>query len=188
MSTPMVVEPIKRIEDIKAIKQLLASKPRDHLLFVMGINSGLRVGDLLRFKVGQVQDLKVGGTLEIRESKTGKQNFLLLNKEIGKALNLYFQSGNHAPDDYLFGSRKGGKPLTLSTVNRLVKSWAASINLPGNYGGRTLRKTFGYVQRVHFGVGFEILCKRYNHSNPSVTMRYIGVQPEEVTNIMMHEI
>lgn len=188
MSTPMVVEPIKRVEDIRAIKQLLISKPRDHLLFVMGINSGLRVGDLLRLKVSQVESLKVGGMLEIKESKTGKQNFLLLNKEIGKALNLYLQTGHHSSDDYLFGSRKGGKPLTLSTVNRLVKSWAATINLSGNYGGRTLRKTFGYIQRVHFGVGFEILCKRYNHSNPAVTMRYIGVQPEEVTNIMMHKI
>ena len=188
MSTPMVVEPIKRVEDIRAIKQLLASKPRDHLLFVIGINSGLRVGDLLRLKVSQVESLKVGGMLEIKESKTGKQNFLLLNKEIGKALNLYLQTGHHSSDGYLFGSRKGGKPLTLSTVNRLVKSWAVAINLSGNYGGRTLRKTFGYIQRVHFGVGFEILCKRYNHSNPSVTMRYIGVQPEEVTNIMMHEI
>ncbi|XXJ20804.1 tyrosine-type recombinase/integrase [Desulfovibrio caledoniensis] len=188
MPRSMVVDPIKRIEDIRAIKRLLVSRPRDHLLFVMGINSGLRVGDLLRLKVGQVEGLKVGGMLEIRESKTGKRNFLLLNKEIGKALNLHLQSGLHSPEAYLFGSRKGGKPLTLSTVNRLVKSWAAAINLPGNYGGRTLRKTFGYIQRVHFGVGFEILCKRYNHSNPSVTMRYIGVQPEEVTSIMMHEI
>ncbi|KXB09031.1 integrase, partial [candidate division MSBL1 archaeon SCGC-AAA385M11] len=42
----ITVEPIRRLEDIKAIKKLLANSPRDYLLFTMGINNGLRVGDL----------------------------------------------------------------------------------------------------------------------------------------------
>jgi len=188
MRSSKTVEPIRSLEDIKSIKQLLVTRPRDHLLFVIGINSGIRLGDLLRFKIHQLHGLKVGSSIEITESKTGKQNFLVLNKVIGRALELYFQSGQFNPDDYVFESRKAGRPLTLCSVNRMVKAWTASINLAGNYGGRTLRKTFGYVQRVHFGVGFEILCRRYNHSNPSVTMRYIGVQPEEVEGIMMNDI
>jgi integrase len=188
MAIPRAVDPIKSLEDIRSIKQMLLSKPRDYLLFVMGINSGIRLGDLLKFRVRQFQGRKVGASIEITESKTGKQNFLVINREVDRALKLYFDSTEVEPDSYLFRSRKAGQPLTLCAVNRMVKVWASSINLKGNYGGRTLRKTFGYIQRVHFGVGFEVLCKRYNHSNPSVTMRYIGVQPEEITNIMMHEI
>jgi len=38
----ITVEPIRKIEDIKSIKKLLSDRPRDHLLFTMGINNGLR--------------------------------------------------------------------------------------------------------------------------------------------------
>ncbi|MDD3311206.1 tyrosine-type recombinase/integrase [Pseudodesulfovibrio sp.] len=188
MAASMTKEPIRDLGDIKSIKQLLKSRPRDHLLFVMGINSGIRLGDLLQLKVAHVEGCKVGDSIEIRESKTGKQNFLIINKEIGRSLAVYMGHGKRCSDDYLFGSRKSGNPLALATVNRMVQAWTKAINLKGNYGGRTLRKTFGYVQRVHYGVGFEILCRRYNHSNPAVTMRYIGVQPIEVSEIMMHDI
>jgi len=50
------VEPIRKLKDIKAIKKILADKPRDLLLFTLGINNGLRAGDLLKLKVFQVKD------------------------------------------------------------------------------------------------------------------------------------
>ena len=58
----------------------------------------------------------------------------------------------------------------------------------GNYGAHTLRKTWGYIQRTLHGVGFEIICKRYNHSNPAITMRYLGIQDKEVHSTLMNEI
>ena len=73
-------------------------------------------------------------------------------------------------------------------VNRLVKSWCKAINLPGNYGAHTLRKTFGYIQRTKFGVGFEVLCRRFNHSSPAITMRYLGITDSEVYSILQNEI
>ncbi|MFN2344012.1 MAG: site-specific integrase, partial [Desulfonatronovibrio sp.] len=80
------VEPIRNLEDIKAIKQLLQNKPRDLLLFTMGINNGLRIGDILKLKVKQVQGLKPGEVLRIREQKTDKDNVLLINKSVHRAL------------------------------------------------------------------------------------------------------
>jgi integrase len=63
----ITVEPIRRIEDIKSISKLLSDFPRNHLLFTMGINNGLRAGDLLKLKVKAVRNLKVGDTLNIKE-------------------------------------------------------------------------------------------------------------------------
>ena len=48
--------------------------------------------------------------------------------------------------------------------------------------------TCGYVQRTTYGVGFEILCKRFNHSSPAITMRYLGIEDKEVQNILMNEV
>ena len=182
------VEPIRNLEDIKAIKQLLQNKPRDLLLFTIGINNGLRIGDILKLKVKQVQGLKPGETLRIREQKTDKDNILLINKAVHRELANYLGIARLEPDDYLFKSKKGSGPITVSAANRLVKSWCKAINLRGNYGTHSLRKTFGYIQRIKYGVGFEVLCKRFNHSSPAVTMRYLGIEDKEVNGILMNEI
>lgn len=47
---------------------------------------------------------------------------------------------------------------------------------------------WGYVQRTTYGVGFEIFCKRFNHSSPAITMRYLGIEDKEVQNILMNEM
>jgi integrase len=185
----VTVDPIRDLKAIEAIKKLLASKPRDLLLFVMGINNGLRCGDLLRLKVGDVKNLKAGESITVKESKTGKTNILVINKSTFRALTRYLEAIKPADDDDpLFPSRKGSAALTTGTVNGMVKAWTKAINLPGNFGAHSLRKTFGYVQRTLYGVGFEILAKRFNHSSPSITMRYLGLSSDEVVSILNNEI
>jgi len=184
----IAVDPIRRVKDIKSILNLTQSNPRNHLLFTMGINNGLRAGDLIKLRVKQVRDLRVGSTLTIKESKTGKDNILVVNKTVYKALRGYLDRVDPDDDDYLFPSRKGNDHIQSQAVSKLVKKWTRQINLRGNYGAHTLRKTWGYIQRTVHGVGFEIICKRYNHSSPAVTMRYLGIQDKEVHGILMNEI
>ena len=184
----ITVEPIRRIEDIRAISKLLTDSPRDHLLFVMGVNNGIRTGDLLKLKVKDVRNLKAGDSITIKEGKTKKDNVLVVNKTVYKALKNYLDKVQSNGDGYLFASRKGNKPLQTKAINKMIKNWTKTINLEGNYGAHTLRKTWGYIQRTKHGVGFEIICKRFNHSSPSVTMRYLGIQDKEVHETLMNEI
>lgn len=86
------MEPIKKLKDIKAIKKLLANKPRDLALFTIGINTNLRASDLLRLKVSQVKDLKAGDEIEIREKKTSKVRRINLNKACVKAIQSLLES------------------------------------------------------------------------------------------------
>jgi len=184
----ITVDPIRKQKDIKAIAKHTQGNPRDHLLFLMGVNNGLRTCDLIKMKVGQVRNLKVGDTLAIKESKTGKDNILVINKTVYKSLKHYLEKLNPNDEDFLFPSRKGNSHIGTQRVSKLIKKWANAINLKGNFGCHSLRKTWGFIQRTQFGVGFEILCKRYNHSSPSITMRYLGIQDKEVHNILMNEI
>ena len=184
----ITVEPIRNLGHIKSIKKLIMDNPRNYLLFVLGINNGLRVGDILKLKVKDVKKLKPGQSIIIRESKTGKNNILMINKTVYKALRIFLESALLDNGEYLFASRKTKKPLTIQSVNALVKKWTGEINLSGNYGAHTLRKTFGYIQRTEFGVGFEILAKRFNHTSPAVTMRYLGLTSDEVNEVLMNEI
>ena len=182
------VDPVRRIEDIQAIKKLLADEPRNLLLFTMGINNGLRMGDLLKLQVKDVGHLKPGEEIKIREQKTGKVNTLAINKATYKALRNYVEKQRPGPTDYLFSSRRTKRPLSIQSVNALVKKWARTINLQGNYGVHTLRKTFGYIQRTKYGVGFEVLADRFNHASPATTMAYLGITRKEVSTVLMNEI
>lgn len=184
----IAVDPIRRVKDIQAISKLLSDNPRNQLLFVMGTNNGLRTGDLLKLRVRDVKGMKVGDTLVITEGKTGKRNILVMNKTTFKSFQVYLETLKPTDDDPLFASRKGGGAITVQCVNNMVKRWANQINLKGNFGAHSLRKTWGYVQRTVYGVGFEILCKRFNHSSPAITMRYLGIEDREVQNILMNEV
>lgn len=182
----ITVDPIRDLDDIEAIKRLLENSPRDYLLFVMGINNGLRAGDLLKLRVGFFRNVREGDKIPIREEKTGKPQEIIINKSVKKALTKYFAQSGLNDDDYLFKSKKGkNRPMTVSSVNALVKSWCKMIKLKGNYGSHTLRKTFGYILRRKYGVGWDIITKRLNHDNPSVTKRYLGIQDDEVNGVIM---
>ena len=183
----ITVSPIRNLKDIKKIKRKLKSHPRDLLLFTLGVNNGLRISDLLNLRVGDVRELAIGQTLNILETKTGKMNVLMVNKESRKVLDSFLNEARPGDEEYLFKSRKGeNKPITKSYVNQKMKVWTAGMK--GNFGTHTMRKTFGFIQRKEFGVGFEILCKRFGHSNPSVTMRYLGIEDKEVSGILLNEI
>jgi integrase len=90
--------------------------------------------------------------------------------------------------DPLFPSRKTGRPITVSTLNNLVKGWCRAVGLRGNYGSHTLRKTFGYVHRTVFKTDIATLMLMYNHSTQRQTLAYLGIQPDEVQEAYLREI
>jgi hypothetical protein len=120
--------------------------------------------------------MKPGDSINIKEGKTGKQNILVINKTVHKVL--------IEDDSYLFKSKKGNRPLTIQAVNAYIKKWTSDINLKSKYGAHSLKKTGGYIQRIRYGVGFELICKRFNHQSPAVTMRYLGITDKEVQDML----
>ena len=180
------VEPIKILKDIKAIKKMLHDKPRDLCLLTLGINTNLRASDLLWITAGMVRDLNAGDELTLKEKKTGKHRRITLNKAVTASVQALLASRKYLDNDPLFLGQRG--LLTVSSVNRLVKTWCKTINLKGNYGSHTLRKTFGYHQRVSFNVGVPELMVAFNHSSQRETLEYLCIQPDEVKSIYMNEL
>ena len=185
----IIVEPIRSIQHIIEIRKILRSTSlRDDLLFTMGINNSLRITDLLQIKVEDIRHKPMGTCLTIKEHKAGKENILVINPVVYQALQDYIRRMLHYNYSkewvYLFQSRKGGKPLSLSSVNAKVKKWTLDVGLIGNYGAQSLRKTWGFHQKTRFGVSFNVLCKRFNHSSPAHTMRYLGILEEKTDYIL----
>jgi integrase len=180
------VQPITKLKDIKAIKKLLAHNPRDFCLFVSGINTNLRASDLTQITVGMVKDKKAGDDLELKEKKTGKPRRITLNKSVISAIQALLLTDEYDDNQKpLFSSQRGHGPLLTPSINRLVKTWCKSINLRGNYGSHTLRKTFGYHQRVQLGTSIPELMVMFNHSTQRQTLDYLCIQAEEIKDAYM---
>lgn len=180
------VEPIKELKAIKTIKKLLADHPRNYCVFTLGINTALRANELLSLTAGKVRHLKIGDDLEIMQSKTGKIRRITINRIAAEAIKNLLKSRNYEEDDPIFLGQRG--LMTVSYLNRLVKSWCKTLNLKGNYGSHTLRKTFGYHQRVSHGVALPILVEVFGHSTQRQTLDYLCVQEEEIKSVYMNEI
>ena len=177
------VEPIKNIKDINKIKQYLLGKKdkRDYCIFVVGINIGLRAGDLLSLKIGDITD---GNTIfdevTIKEHKTGKRKTFTLNKNAKAAIELYLSTlSNIDINDYLFKSRKGGH-IGVRPLHHIIKSTLRELGIKGNYGTHSLRKTMAY-HRYKNTVPLETIQKMLNHSSSAITLRYIGITQKVIS-------
>ena len=180
----MEVEPIRSIEKIAEMKAALkGGRGRDGLLFVMGINTALRIGDLLSLSVGDVVDEKgkIAATLNLKEQKTGKKKRLPINAAVRNALLDYLpKRRGFSREEPLFPSQKGGA-LSRSQAWRILKKAAESIGLE-NIGTHSLRKTFGYQVYKKTGGDLGLVQKLMNHSTSKITLSYIGIDRETMNS------
>ena len=85
-------------------------------------------------------------------------------------------------DEYLFQSRNGeNKPIQRLQAYRILNKAARNVGIDEEIGTHTMRKTFGY----HFyqkTKDIALLQNLFNHSSPSVTLRYIGINQDIIDN------
>jgi len=168
------VQPIRDkqlIEDMKWSLKRHCSE-RDYILFLIGINTGLRVGDLLKLKVSDVRRKR---KVVIKEGKTKKARTINLNN-IYDEIQEYIKT---LDSEWLFPSRKGDKPITPTQAYRQLNKAAEMVDITEGIGTHTMRKTFGYwFYKQTKDVAK--LQKILNHSHPEITLRYIGITEEEI--------
>lgn len=178
-------DPIRNPSDIAKIKSLLKHNPREYGLFVLGINLALRASDLLSLDVEDVCHLKVGDPLVLKEKKTSKKQVCVINEEVYDAIQNLISNRTNGP---LFVNQKRGTRLTTHTLNVWVQEWCEAVEIRGSFGSHSLRKTFGYQHRTNLNTPIEIIQTVLNHSSPSVTRRYLGIQSEEVTKALLKKV
>ncbi|MCM3600643.1 site-specific integrase [Robertmurraya korlensis] len=169
------VQPIRDPDMIFEIKKFLREKSeRNYMLFVTGINSGLRVSDILQLRV---KDTK-RSYFNIIEIKTGKKRRFDMTTQLQSELKKYVEGKED--HEYLFVSRKGiNKPIGRSMAYKILREAAEYVGLD-DIGTHTMRKTFGYHMYMKYK-DVALLQKILNHSDPAFTLRYIGID-EDIQN------
>ena len=169
------VEPIRELEKIKEVKNVLLKRGfRDYMLFIIGINTGLRIGDILKLRVKDVKDKTY---INLKEQKTSKEKKFKINQDLKKEIDRY--TDKMEEDEFLFQSSKGiNKPISRVQAHRILKSAAEEVGLK-NISNHSMRKTFGYFYYKKYKE-ISYLQKIFNHSSPGVTLDYIGVNQDVI--------
>jgi len=180
------VEPIKNRDKIARIKDNLRKKPRDYLLFVLGINVALRGSDLLSLTIDDVLDSgKIREQLTVLESKRKKRRVISLSDSAKDAIGFYLSSTRWDYGDPLFPSQKDtSKPISRTQAYRLIKKWCAEVGLTGNYGTHSLRKTWAYWARKE-GTAIDLIRQALGHSREETTLRYVGISRDEIDEVFL---
>ncbi|WP_058486685.1 tyrosine-type recombinase/integrase [Defluviitalea phaphyphila] len=176
----MTVEPIRNKIKIKQMYQYLNGKDSKYaLLFKFGLNTGLRISDILPLKVKDI--FNVNGNfkeyLVISEKKTGKEKKIKLNNALRKAIKTYIKKNNLSHEDYIFPSRKGTH-IGRVQAYRVLKDAANVIGIE-NFGTHSLRKTWGYWTYKESRYNIGLIMDTFNHSSQSITLRYIGINQDQ---------
>ncbi|EDZ56966.1 integrase [Bacillus cereus H3081.97] len=176
------VQPIRDLEQLEDMKWALKRhcSERDYMLFVIGINTGLRISDLLQINTEQITNLKKKKRKEfkVKEGKTKKERVINLTS-IFDEVYAYAQTIN---SEWLFPSRKGDKPISKIQAYRQLNKAADFAGIEA-IGTHTMRKTFGYWMYKQTK-DVALLQELLNHSKPQVTLRYIGISKEEKDNVL----
>lgn len=182
-----IVEPIRDKKQLEAVKKVLrGSSLRNYSLFVLGINSGLRVSDLIALTVSDVMDErgKMKDRINLHEEKSGKAKDFPIAENARKALAEYLATRpNCPPEEPLFKSRKHGA-IQRQQVWAIINEAARSVGIKDKIGTHTMRKTFGY-HAYQDGRDLGLIMRLLNHSNPSVTLRYIGVNRDQMDRVYL---
>ncbi len=180
------VQPIRDLKQIETIKKLLKQQNlRDYCLFVLGINSGLRISDLLKLKILDIiENNKIKDRIRIREKKTNKFKDFPLSNNAKLAIKDYLKTRKYDINEPLFISRKNKGFLLRQQAYKIINDVAKSIGIKEKIGTHTLRKTFGY-HAYNNGYDITLIQKLFNHSTPSVTLRYIGITQDELDEVYL---
>lgn len=173
-----LVQPIRDKEMLEKMKdELKKNGTRDFLFFYTGINSGLRISDIVSLNYDNIRnnDGTMRSHISIIEKKTKKlKKFPIVN---GLYIELEKYTRDMKPGEYLFKSQKGtNKPITTTQAYRILSTAANNIGL-SEIGTHSMRKTFGFhhYQQYH---DIALLQQIFNHSSPSITLKYIGINQD----------
>ena len=183
------VEPIRDRKKISQIKNLLRGQERfrDLLLFVVGINTALRISDLLDLQITHFLDDqgKIRQLFWIKEKKRGKRQEVVINESIREALEEYLAAypgiGENQKNFIFFNPKNNNysRPIKRGQGWKFITSICREVGLRGNFGTHSLRKTWGYHARMT-GVDLALIMHKLNHNSIAYTKRYLGVTDDKL--------
>lgn len=185
-------QPIRDLEELSKLKNYYyENEPnlRNYALISLGLNTALRISDLLTLKWKDVYDFEEQHFryhVVVTEKKTGKENRIALNQNARDALKIYQNSlEDLKKEHFLFGGRnRKTVPLSRSQAYRIIRHASEELHLEENISCHSMRKTFGY-HAWKYGTPPVVLMEIFNHSSYEITKRYLGIEQDDKDSVFL---
>lgn len=176
---------------------------RNYCLTVFGMNTMLRISDIINFKISNVinNDGSFKTGITIYEQKTGKKRAVIFNQATREAISLYLSSlKEYSLNDFLFKSNKSKngmqQPISTRSAWRIYSEAGKALGFTKiglNLGTHSLRKTGA---RRNYEVALQkgnpeallVVSKALNHSSVRITQQYIDISETDVLQMMNNNI
>lgn len=164
---------------------------RNKLLFLIGINVGVRGSDLcqLKWKDFFYDNMEFKDTYRFQPQKTknqGKFVRLYYNNTVKGVISEYVkQFPIDDLEDYIFFSQK--EPyISRMSAGRIIKDAADECDLKQNINSHSFRKTWAYHvwhEAEDKQKALVLLQFCFNHSSTVTTMKYIGILDDDIKEV-----
>jgi integrase len=183
-------------EEIVKVREKLASKrnryaARNELIFVLGLKTGFRAGELLSIKVGDVMryEGKVCDSVTVTKRRIkGKTvgRTVPLHPEAKSLIKRWVTKAELKPEDYLFPSqKKDGTHLRRETVHDIFVEAFDVLRMGKGIGTHCMRKTF--AQSVYKNLNYDIFATQHalGHKYISTTAIYLSVDDGKIKKAIL---
>lgn len=182
MSTTQPIKSLNQIEELKNYYHNKKTNYRNYALICLGMNSALRISDLLQLKWKDVYDFRSNcfwAHISVMEKKTKKRTSIAINENAVHALMEYMENIPFPTEEtFIFCGRNPDEPLSRSQAFRIIKEAGNQLHFKNPISCHSLRKTFGY-HAWKAGTPPAMLMSIYNHSSYQITKRYLGIDQED---------
>jgi site-specific recombinase XerD len=146
------------------------SNPRDRIILQTAYAAGLRVSEVVRLRVGDVDSSRM--TLHVRAAKGRKDRFVPLSPVLLGLLRQYWR--RHRPRTWLFPGGKPGGHLSTGNVQRACLRAVRACGITKKASMHTLRHSYA-THLLEHGADLASLQKLLGHNQLSTTLRYTHV-------------
>jgi site-specific recombinase XerD len=168
-------EVLSKDEIIKMLSHL--KNPKHHCIISLLYGSGLRVGEVVRIKMKDLDLERM--VLLVRQGKGKKDRFTILPESLKDILNK--QRKIKSSNDYLF-TNPNNKHLSEASVQKIVAKTARGVGINRVVSPHTLRHSFA-THLLENGTDMRYVQELLGHSDIRTTQIYTHVTNSAIRNI-----
>ncbi len=144
-----------------------ASSLRERALFETGYSAGLRLGEVMRLKVSDIDSRRM--TIRVEQGKGHKDRYVMLSPALLETLRTYWRQAR--PRVFLFPGHKGKRPLHESVAQRAFKAARDKAGIQKRVSFHTLRHSFA-THLLESGTNVRTIQALLGHRSLGTTQRY----------------
>jgi integrase/recombinase XerD len=155
-----------------------APRGRDRVLLQTAYACGLRIGELIRLKVADIDSVRM--VIAVRQGKGRKDRLVPLSPRLLEVLRIYWE--HDRPKGWLFPGEDPERPLHSSSVQRICQNLVARLRLSKRVTPHTLRHSFA-THMLEAGVDLRTLQAILGHSDLATTAHYLHVETARLRGV-----